>query len=213
MKTRIFILSICVFNFLFSQDARDSYLVNDFKIGVYDNGRENQIKDTLGIFLSQANRKLGFSLCIDVITNKRKDLYNVLGIAIDDDKLDVFYRNLREAYKEFEIRSDQKVIVKNIKIGRQVPVRIYQWNSQIKHGPVHRIGKAKHQKYYPLSFELLNTNGQYELWIYTNGESSNDKEFSVVLNSLEEINAFLYSVNPSLVRQNHHNHFKMKGKK
>ena len=213
MKQIICILSICMFNFLFSQDARDSHLVNDFKIGMYENATESQIKDTLGIFIAQANRKGKFSLCIDVVANKRKDVYSVLGIAIDDDKLDAFYRNLREAYKEFQRRNNQKVVVENIKIGGQVPVRIYQWNSQIKDGPVHRIGKTKSQQYYPLSFELLNINSQYELWIYTNGESSNAKEIAIVLNSLEEINAFLYSVNPSFVRQNHHNHFNMKGKK
>ena len=213
MRQVICILSICVFNFIFSQDARDSDLVNDFKIGVYENGIKNQIKDTLGIFIAQENRKGGFSLCIDVVENKRKDFYSVLGIAIDDDKLDIFYRNLRQAYKEFQMRNDQKIVVGNIKIGRQVPVRIYQWNLQIKHGPVHRIDATKHHKYYPLSFELLNINGQYELWIYTNGESANSKEIAIVLNSLEEINTFLYSVNPGLVRQNHHNHFNMKGKK
>tara|TARA_S200000501_G_scaffold254147_1_gene238145 strand:+ start:385 stop:1026 length:642 start_codon:yes stop_codon:yes gene_type:complete len=213
MNKIVLVLSIFFFNFLFSQDARDSDIVSDFKIGVYENMTENQIKDSLGIFISKANRNASFNLCIDVFANKTKDLYNILGIAIDDDKLDIFYRNLNDAYKEFDARKDQNVVVGNIKIGRQVPVRIYQSNLQVKHGPVQRIGKTQHQKYFPLSFELLNINSQYELWIYTNGESSNAKEIAIVLKSLKEIDKFLYYLNPSLVRQNHHNHFNMRGKK
>ncbi len=212
-KQLIFIFSICFFNLLFSQDARDSYVKNDLKIGKYDS--QNNQEDTLGIFIARSSAKKSYSLCLDVFSEKRKDAYSGLGISIDENKLNKFYNTLRVAQKEFQKRLSETVVLNNMKVGDQIPIQIYQWNSKDKNGPKNRIGidQKKNQKLYPLSIEILNVENQQELWIYTSGESSNPKEVSIVFKSVEGISQFLKTIEPGLVRQQHHNHFKLIGKK
>jgi len=211
MKQLIYLLSVFFSSFLFSQDARDThYLLNDLKIGVYES--QNNSKDTLGIFIAQNNSKDRYSVCIDVFLDKRKDSYYGLGISIDGNRLDRLYRDLRVAQKEFQNRGD-KNIVDNMRIGGQTPVEIYQWDSKEKNGPVNRINKKNKQKSYPLSIGFSSNKGQPELWIYTNGESSNPKEIAIVFKSIESINAFLNSIQPGLVRKQHHDHFTLKRRK
>ena len=211
MKNILFSFFICVSTFLFSQDSRDPHIVNDLKISVYDN-QNNQL-DSLGVFISENNIKGSYRLCVDVIVNARNDGFSGLGISVDESGLDRWYRTLRLAQKEFQKRSNQAVIQNNIKIGGQNPVEIYQWESKDKNGPINRINKKQKYKSYPLSVELISQNNQQELWIYTNGQSSNPKEIAIVFKSFDSFNSFLNSINPGLVRKQFHNHFTLKRKK
>ena len=211
MKNILFSFFVCFSCVTLSQDARDSYIINDLKIGVYTN--QNNQKDTLGVFIAHPNKNSAYNLCIDVLSKKIEGSYSGLGIAVDATSLDRLYKNLLIAHREFKNQNNQASISKNIKVGGQVSVRIYQWSSQDKNGPISRIDKKQNQTLYPASFEIVNENGQKNLWIYTNGATTNPKEISIVFNSLENINNFLNIISPDQVRQKHHNHFRLRGKK
>tara|TARA_B100001250_G_scaffold409233_1_gene433180 strand:- start:120 stop:782 length:663 start_codon:yes stop_codon:yes gene_type:complete len=212
MKNILFAFFIILSHCLFSQDSRDAhYLLNDLKIGVYES--QNNPKDTLGIFIAQTNRKGDFSVCIDVLSNKRKNTYRGLGISIDANRFDRLYRDLRVAQKEFQDRVNKKNTIDNMRIGGQTPVDIYQWDSKDKNGPLNRISQKNKQTSYPLSIELITKEGQQELWIYTSGESSNPKEISIIFDDPESVDSFLNSIEPGSFREKHYRNFKLKKKK
>tara|TARA_Y100000994_G_scaffold86679_1_gene71759 strand:- start:274 stop:909 length:636 start_codon:yes stop_codon:yes gene_type:complete len=211
MKKVLFVLSICVCGFLVSQNEKNPRFLNDLKIGVYAN--QNNQKDSLGVFIAQPNRNGAYIVCIDVFSKKRQGSYIGLGIAVDPNSLNRLYKNLHIAQIEFNNQNNQASISKNIKVGGQIPARIYQWNSKDQNGPIYRIDQKQNQTSYPVSFEIVNENGQQNLWIYTHGSTSNQKEIAIVFNSLENINNFLNIINPDQVRQKHHNHFRLRGKK
>ena len=211
MKKIIFILSICVLNFLFSQDSVDPRILNDLKISVYDN--QNNKLDSLGIYISENKSDGTYTLCIDVILEQRKNNFSGLGFAFDEVSLERWYRSLRDAQKEFQMQSNKNIIQKNIKIGGHNPVEIYKWESEHRNGPTNRINYKKKSKSYPLSIELVSQKNQQELWIYTNGQSSNPKAIAMLFNSFDSFNSFVNSINPASITKQYRNHFTVKKRK
>tara|TARA_B100000579_G_scaffold430554_1_gene444152 strand:+ start:1289 stop:1933 length:645 start_codon:yes stop_codon:yes gene_type:complete len=210
MKKILFVLSIFCVSIIFSQNEKQAPIISDFKIGVYDNNSE--LIDTLGIFISKQHSKKEYDLCIDVAVNKRKNAYGGVGIAIESTRIDQFFRNLTIAHKEFQNYSDKRRKSGNRRIGDQIPVQIYQWDSKDINGPSNRIDKEANKKSYPLSIEFIKTEDKTELWIYTNGKTSNPKEVAIVFNSLENLTQFLKLTNPGFLKQSHQNQLKQRGK-
>ena len=211
MKNILLTLCIILFHCLYSQDARDPRISNDLKISVYDN--QNNKLDSLGIYISENKSDGTYILCIDVILEQRKNNFSGLGFAIDEVGLERWYRTLRVAQKEFQMQSNKNTIQKNIKIGGQNPVEIYKWESEHRNGPTNRINYKKKSKSYPLSIELVNQNNQQELWMYTNGQSSNPKAIAMVFKSFDAFNSFVNSINPGSIKKQYHNHFTVKKRK
>ena len=75
------------------------------------------------------------------------------------------------------------------------------------------IPMKMNQKLYPLSIEIITSKDKTELWIYTNGETSSEKEIAIILDSVENVNQFVNLFNPGAVRQKYNNHFNIKGKR
>ena len=211
MKKILFTLCIILFYCLYSQDSRDPRISSDLKISFYDN--QNNKIDSLGIYISEDKSNGTYKLCIDVILEQRKNNFSGLGFAIDEVGLERWYRTLRVAQKEFQIQSNKNTIQKNIKIGGQNPVEIYKWESEHRNGPINRINYKKKSKSYPLSIELVSQNNQQELWIYTNGQSSNPKAIAMVFKSFDSFNSFVSSINPVSIKKQYRNHFTVKKRK
>tara|TARA_B100000902_G_scaffold393357_1_gene447444 strand:+ start:2701 stop:3363 length:663 start_codon:yes stop_codon:yes gene_type:complete len=211
MKKVLFIVFLLLITISFGQDERDKKLVSDLKIGTYDN--QNKLTDTLGVYVSSPNRTGLYDLYIDITLSQRKKTYSGLGIAIDKNSIDRFFSSLRFAQKEYQYCLNDKNCIGNKRISSQTVVKIYQWDYEDKDGPANRTSENNNQKVYPLSMEIININGQPELWIYTHGESSNPKEIAIVLNSSQEINSFLNLIDPNKLRQKIHQKFKPRGKK
>ena len=211
MKNILLTLCIILFHCLYSQDARDPRISNDLKISVYDN--QNNKLDSLGIYISENKSDGTYILCIDVILEQRKNNFSGLGFAIDEVGLERWYRTLSVAQKEFQMQSNKNTIQKNIKIGGQNPVEIYKWESEHRNGPTNRINYKKKSKSYPLSIELVNQNNQQELWMYTNGQSSNPKAIAMVFKSFDAFNSFVNSINPGSIKKQYRNHFTVKKRK
>ena len=211
MKKILFIVFIFLMTISFGQDERDKKIVSDLKIGTYDN--KNQLTDTLGLYVSSPNRTGLYDLYIDIDLIQRKKTYSGIGIAIDKNSIDRFFNSLRFAQKQYQYCLNDENFIGNKRISSQIVVKIYQWDYEDKDGPTNRASENNNQKVYPLSMEIININGQPELWIYTHGESSNPKELAIVLNSSQEINNFLNLIDPNKIRQKTHNKFNLRGKK